>query len=509
MNSISEKSKQFIYELFGFRLQLQSGVSYSYDNLSNAITFGEVAKKICDTLDIDSTLLFKNAIRSAFQKLSEEAIDLSEAELTIASKYAEETLLEDTTFEDVLTRGFLSDSPQEKQDLINTFKIYFRKKNGDRLYDVESKGDDTQWEIEERRIEKLVNEVYEKNKIIVAKDQAYLKKGTALTRFYLEACINYKKPIKTPAGRIVIADFKPLVGNLQEYGQILKEVLEDEPTSDLLYFEKETNLFFLIKAYFDLRELGELATDKKFIKYYSAFSIIGDIELRNLFLTRYIEEARLENNSYYKSNFTSQIGLCRIFQILYIFIPFLSEFIKEQAIIHFKAQPENVTITDSKELEEFLKVKKKLYLYYLVSEGCNNSSGEIWPVSDVLTLSASISNNSSTHSLESINTFLGLYKATYGLRASRRKNQIDFAQKIMSDFERLKVYELQDKTQLLDIVALNSVDAFLAQLATGTVVDDALENKYDDFEGFEDEEFYRLQEKASKRKEKSKRKSSI
>ncbi|MEJ9222243.1 hypothetical protein P4H46_29070 [Paenibacillus glucanolyticus] len=497
MNEVSEKSKQFIYDLFGFRIQLKPGVSYTYDNIINSITIGTVTEKICDRLEIDPILLLKHANRIAFHKLSEEAIDLTEEELTIASKYAEEPILEDTTFEDVLIRGFLSDFPNEKGYLLDTFKNHFRKKNGDRL-----NVDDTQWEIEERRIEKIMDELYEKNKIIDAMDHVYLKKGTSLTRIYLEACINYKKPIKTPAGRIVSADFKPLVANLQEYGQILKEFIGDEFTSDLLYFEKETNLFFLIKAYFDLKELGELAKDKKFIKYYTAFSIIDDIELRNLFLSKYIYEARRENNTYYKSDFTSRIGLCRIFQIIYIVIPFLSEFIKDQVTIHFEAQPDKVTITDSKELEEFLKVKRQLYLYHLVSEGCDNGSGELWPVSDVLTLSTTISDNSSIPSLESINTFLGLYKATYGLRASRRKNQVDFAQMIMSDFERLKVYELQDKTHLLDIISLNSVDAFLAQLAAGTVIDDALGSKYDDFEGLDDEEFYELQEKASEKKRK-------
>lgn len=389
----------------------------NFNDLSKNVLLGATVEATFKELDLDPQMAREFVIRYALHQIKRESVTLSEHEKAQVETYAEDSignltlgkLLENTHFSDpedyFLMHGqYISSFPINKvPDFMELAKKIFSgiPYSYDHLEETKDAG---------LSYIKSWNE--------------YSNKLGSFFRLYNECgVIRAKKAISTAPNNLDGNEkceklFGSLIYHYKNYLDMLKCLPSNYDISeDLLLFERNTDLFFLLKVYTLLKKDNWFESISKhrqdeYLKVISSFSIIDDLNLKLYLVERFIEEGSS------LSFVETALGFVPFFRLNFLQIPLLKESIKE-AILEFS---ENAL----KQNEKGRKIKAKMACYLFLEE-FHSYKIKDFDSNPVLSIDLS--------TIAYSDLFLMLYKKVYNIRNSREEIVSQSKKKIFNFIE--------------------------------------------------------------------------
>jgi hypothetical protein len=340
---LTKEQRQALCAELGFQFNIyDDDEALTYEKVFRAIELGEIFDEICRSLDLEPLLVKEHVKKYVLHLIFEEAATFCEFEKELIRDYCDEPLITTTIgeiFEQVQNELFFIESDSFQQYLMSVIdgnkpiKKTSLKKENENYYDP----------------------VY-----------PFQKRTYTLFPFYFNHFVNKKRPIKPQS--LDKDGSKDFFLDLFVHFDKFKNVLNGydnkiNSTREILEFEKETNIFFLLKVQSILpkEKLINMSSKRKdnYFKVLASMSLIEDIRLKLYFIEQFIAE----DNEFLFTK--SQDGYIRLFWLIFFYIPLLKDFIKNQ----IKAPKGTLSVKDlfldDKEVATQLRrVKKKLLLCY-------------------------------------------------------------------------------------------------------------------------------------------------
>lgn len=269
MQIISIELKKALYGELGFQFNI-SNDELSYEKILKKVKLGSKFNEVCESLDLEPLLVEEYIKKYVLHLILEEAINLSGLEIESISNFSDEPLL-DTTIGEILenlaTKMFFIESDHFCQYLSEATKKYnFQRSNEKIVWNKESY---------------LVDGI--------SYCLPFTERSYSLFPIYYNNFVNKIRPIK-PRSWDKNIDPENFFSDLKiHYNQFTCLLTgydsEINPTRDILEFERETDLFFLLKIYSMLptEKIDKFPTDKEkrnYLKALTTVSLVEDIRLK-------------------------------------------------------------------------------------------------------------------------------------------------------------------------------------------------------------------------------------
>ncbi|GHH96655.1 hypothetical protein [Neobacillus kokaensis] len=328
----------------GLQFNIKDDEELTYEKIFRAIELGEPFDEICRSLDLEPSLVEDHVKKYVLHLIFEEAATFNEYDMELIRNYCEEPLINTTIgelFEQVQNELFLVESDSFQQYLLsvidaqkNIKKTYLTKEN-----------------------ENYYDPVY-----------PFHKRNHTLFPFYFNHFVNKKRPIKPQSldkdsSKDFFSDL--LVHINQIKGLLTGNGYNINPTREIIEFERETNIFFLLKVQSMLpkEKLIKMSSNRKdnYYKALASMSLIEDIRLKLYFVERFIAE----DNEFLFTK--TQDGYNRLFWLIFFYLPLLKDFIKDR----IKAPQGTLSVKDpfvddKEQATQLRRVKKKLFLCFIL-----------------------------------------------------------------------------------------------------------------------------------------------
>jgi hypothetical protein len=406
----------------------------SLSNFIDSFHLGSAFIEVCETLELDVNKVKECILKYVFHQLYEESLKLSLEELQVLRDCYDESIL-NVQLEDILWKEYFH-SPDHYMDYYEKPLLAMKYSASTEEYQREKE------EIFKKLFDNIPYSEYLTNDLETNKEWciASKKSGSFLHIFrYYKRNIEKKAFNKRPSKfKFVDKEFLTFVNNTVEYLNLLelleksqKELYDGESfnhSEDLLNYERETGLFFILKCYVLLKNEGIKGetVSEEYLKVLSAFSLIDDLNLK-LYLARVF----IEQGIYHLSKQDIK-GFVKLFEIILIYIPFLKDFVKEK--IYSMAPPSLAKIlgnnngTNDIEEEKINNIKKKLYLYAVLRK---NNCYELKQIKQEL----DINKLTNLNVIDAV-LFEKLYKKVFKLRREKNDFFEDINEFISSEYAR-------------------------------------------------------------------------
>lgn len=340
MQRLTNKLKAELYKELGFQFKSRER---SYVDILEAVNLGEKFKDVCNGLDLEAAVVEEYIKKYVLHLILEEAATLSQQELDLAISFPDEPLHDKTIGE------LLEDMQNEMQYVLSErFQSYLHEN-----FKMEYVPD--------------VDEETELNKNFI---YPFTERDNTLFPFYFKRFVNKQRSVKPRLDKDFDKESFP-VDLLTHYYQFI-ELLNDQdnginPTRDILEMERETDIFFLLKAWSllpsDHINSFKFKKDKnKYLKVLASFSLIEDIRLKLYFTEQFIKE----DNSF---PFIKGQGYIELFILIFLYVPLLKEYLIENIKTpKGKLSIKSDELTEKEEVSRLREVKKKLFLYHTLKE---------------------------------------------------------------------------------------------------------------------------------------------
>lgn len=365
MKKLDKTVREKVYETLGFNF-VGDKDSLNSNNLFEAIILGETFESFCEWFELDFSTVEFCIKRYVIHQIYQETSTFTIEEKQMMEVFSEEELL-NTTFGDILEEAHFT-TPKENLDYFSqeirflySPKIQSHEKISKRIYkSLDYCGSNE-------------NEFYETW-------GKFSKRSGSFFRLYLDSVKcrpnNNPAPINTQPSKIVKIDYflKSIVEHSHQFIKILSEFDDDYNLSeDILEFERNTNILFLLKVSSLLKQseyyqsIDENAKDH-FFKILSSFIFIDDIQLKLYFTKQFIKIGDF-------FPFTEGIiGFNKLFWLLFIYLPFLKDFISDKLLENIPNKVLKLTSEEAGQINlkrtvsDIKRLKKKLFLYQLTKD---------------------------------------------------------------------------------------------------------------------------------------------
>lgn len=345
MIKLTAKLKKELFEDLGFQFKSNNT---NYKDIFESIEFGEEFKRACEDLDLEAAIVEEYIKKYVFHLILEEATNFSNNELNLIRDFFDEPIFDTTIgelFEDIQNKIHYSQSEEFQSYLYGS-----NARQGKKL-DVEE-----------------IDNLFKENEEYKNLTYPFAIRGNSLFSLYFKKYVNeQERPIKPRIDKNfdkesftddLITHYIQLTKLLYDYGN--ETTLR--PTRDMLEFERETDLYFLLKVCSllpkDDLEKNKYEKDKNnYLMVLASISIIEDLRLKLYFVEQFIKE-----DNYI--SFVKGRGYINLFLLIFKYIPLLKEYLLEQ----IKAPRGTLTIksddvTGKDEATSLKEIKRKLFLY--------------------------------------------------------------------------------------------------------------------------------------------------
>ncbi|TYS64356.1 hypothetical protein FZD47_12895 [Bacillus infantis] len=349
MQRLSNKLKAELYKELGFQFKSKES---SYADILEAVNLGEKFKDVCDGLDLEATVVDEYIKKYVLHLILEEAATLSQQEVDLTISFPDEPLLGTTIGES------LEDMQNEVQYVLSErFQSYLHEN-----LKVEIVHDDNEESCLERQKIDNAAELFKNF------TYPFTERTHTLFPFYFKKYVNKQRSVKPRIDKDF--DNESLPNDLLTHYHQFIELLNDHgngfnPTRDILEIERETDVFFLLKAWSllpsDYFNKFKLKKDKNnYLKVLASFSLIEDFRLKLYFTEQFIKE----DNSF---PFIKGQGYSELFILIFLYVPLLKEYLIE----NIRAPKGELSIksdevTEKEEVSRLREIKKKLFLYHTI-----------------------------------------------------------------------------------------------------------------------------------------------
>lgn len=347
MQRLTNKLKAELYKELGFQFRSNER---SYADILEAVNLGEKFKDVCDGLDLEAAVVEEYIKKYVLHLILEEATTLSQQELSLAISFPDEPLLDTTIGES------LEDMQNAMQYVLSErFQSYLHENlKVENVHDVDEESCLEGQKIDEGA-ELFKNFTY-----------PFTERNHTLFPFYFKRFVNKQRSVKPRLDKDFDKESFPL-DLLTHYYQFI-ELLNDNgigiiPTRDILEMERETDIFFILKAWsllpIDYLNKFKFKKDKyNYLKVLASFSLIEDLRLKLYFIEQFIKE----DNSF---PFIKGQGYFELFILIFLYVPLLKEYLIE----NIKAPKGELSIksdevSEKEEVSRLREIKKKLFLYH-------------------------------------------------------------------------------------------------------------------------------------------------
>ncbi|XXM72647.1 hypothetical protein ACQ0QQ_01750 [Lysinibacillus sphaericus] len=279
MQRLTNKLKAELYKELGFQFRSNER---SYADILEAVNLGEKFKDVCDGLDLEAAVVEEYIKKYVLHLILEEATTLSQQELNLAISFPDEPLLDTTIGES------LEDMQNAMQYVLSErFQSYLHENlKVENVHDVDEESCLKGQKIDEGA-ELFKNFTY-----------PFTERNHTLFPFYFKRFVNKQRSVKPRIDKDFDKESFP-VDLLTHYYQFI-ELLNDNgiginPTRDILEMERETDIFFILKAWSllpsDYLNKFKFKKDKyNYLKVFASFTLIEDIRLKLYFIEQFIKE---------------------------------------------------------------------------------------------------------------------------------------------------------------------------------------------------------------------------
>ncbi|MGE7604688.1 hypothetical protein ACQKL5_19795 [Peribacillus sp. NPDC097675] len=341
---IDENLKERVYKYagFGFSNNLLSGQELNYKSVFEAIDLGTEFKRICRDFELDTDVAAGYIKKYTLHLITKDVINLKYPSKKILMKLKGQEI-KGQKITDILDEIFFK-IPRDLFDQLSYIDGFFTpdqiNQKLENEYDWNSNDDESTLTPESR-------EKWENNKKKVGSFYPlYVKYASRKSRLAQSLVKPFNK----------ITDFdKEFLNKQIHFTRFVKalEQAEFDTSQDVWSFEYNTFLFMLQKigTYKNIDEL-----DKEYFPVVASFLFVGDIRLKLSLIDAFFKNSSW---SYFKNKQSE------LFQISFIIVPFLKEFITNklmelipESVIKSKSSLDN----DQNEMK-IVDLKKKLYIY--------------------------------------------------------------------------------------------------------------------------------------------------
>lgn len=324
----------------------------NFNQLIQGVHLGAIFEELCIDEEWDKLFVKESLIKYALHQIKQDSMKLNyEEKIRVEDYGADEidgmelgSILEETHFTDPKSYfDFFGDV------VLNSFslkKIPDVQSLSKKIFDM-----DVPYEYSEKPGNEF-NEVWYSHSL----------KSGSFFRLYEECEVRRaKKAFKTPKNKLSSREMKSFISELVEHYQKYNLILHKLPSKydvseDIFNFEKESDLFFLLKAFALLKKddwLLKKSPNRRtnILKVISSFVLVDDINLKLHILERFINQGSVLN---YTS--TKTLGYLPLFRLMFVQLPMLQQ--KLEQIIDDKDEP----LANSQRARQ-IKIKFKRYIF--------------------------------------------------------------------------------------------------------------------------------------------------
>lgn len=347
MDGLTNALKRSMYEELNLEFNMNED-KVNYESIYNAIELGDLFKEFCEFFELDSSIVERYTKKYVLHLIFEESAAYIRQEADMIRSFSDEPLFSTTI-------GEILENLVNEEGFINTnhFNEYLGKTLDHKIDNKESKFQDP--------IDNLSKEV--SNNFY-----PFTEKVNTFYPLYFKFFVNKKRPIKPRHwNKEVIPDdvFNNIIIHHKQYNDLLGGYSKDiNPTKHIFEFEQDTNILFFLKltTILPIDKINKLPKSERenYLKIISSFTLIEDLQFKLYFIDQLISE----NNEVL---FLKGIqGYNRLFAFLFLYIPFLTGFIKEQIKIPHGTLTVKSDYIEKEEASNLKAIKKNMYFYHIL-----------------------------------------------------------------------------------------------------------------------------------------------